>query len=175
VRKPLLIIGVAVVVLAALGVLAYANLELVPVTQPQPPSREARATSFLALERWLVATGHTVESVGWANAKRVGDVNTALIEELDGFLWDEDAWETLEPWLMAGGSLIVSVEDDDDIQSGLRRVLEQWGIRWEATDPYQEGDLTDDSADAGETVQDEAAVQAAAVQAAAVQAAEAEK
>jgi len=101
-----------IIILAVLGFWAYNNLEVYSRKAYFPPSGEARANNYFALERWLNETGHPVRiekqgspSIIAAAPERVALVLASACE------W-EGARELLLPWIEQGGFLVISVDYD---------------------------------------------------------------
>jgi hypothetical protein len=120
-----------VLALALLAVIAYANLEVYPTTIHQGPSRQYRANNLLMLEKWLGRTGHPVRTIGQGNAARIlgAREKIVLILKPEFFDWDGAA-ERLEPWMEAGGWLLISVNSlwNNGYQSFAQFLLEKYGI-----------------------------------------------
>jgi hypothetical protein len=128
--------GVILSALAFLGFLAYTNLERYTGPRYYPPSQEARANRFLALDRWLRQQGRLfrVESSG-DPALILKAPEGLVFVQASLFSWPADAWEQLEPWISGGGALIVSLDDmreyldyDEKEYAGLREFLSGLGI-----------------------------------------------
>jgi len=99
-----------IIILAALGFLAYTNLEIYSRKAYFPPSGEALANSYLALERWLNETGHPVriEKRGNPSKITVAPERVALVMA-SACEW-EGARELLKPWIEQGGFLVICLD-----------------------------------------------------------------
>ena len=139
------LIGFAVAV-AALGLLAFAAwslFEIYPVTKYTPPSREARANEYLALDRWLRGMGQntrTVNSGDLALVSQAGEKQIFIQSSL--FRWIDEDVDYLVQWVEDGGTLFLALDDRrpgsnyqynrrhrDD---GVLLLLEEFGIKAEA-------------------------------------------
>jgi hypothetical protein len=135
-------LGISLSALVFLAILAYNTLEIETRPEPFDPSPEAQANEYLALDRWLRGAGFPVrvENRGGpplfkTAAERVVFVQASL------FHWPADAWEQLEPWVEAGGALILSLdtrwyEREDEGPNGVLRAL---GIMEDTNTPWGRG------------------------------------
>jgi len=149
VRRNLIGLGLALTVLALLALLAWTFLEIGPTARWVPPSREARANEYLALDRWLEEMGHPVRTLDFGN---LDTISTA--EERQIFLqsslfrwWTPEAVEYLIRWIEEGGTLFLVLDYAEwDIWIGrqLSALFEEFGItanagttlQWSRNDPY---------------------------------------
>jgi hypothetical protein len=122
---PFVVIALAVVLLA---VFAYTNLEIVPTTVHQPPSRRVRGNDFFALEKWLSRTGHPVRTLRRGNASRIiSALEKTVFVQSTVFDW-EGAREPLASWMEGGGILIVSTGPHPGNETELQDFLKGFGI-----------------------------------------------
>lgn len=108
-RQSLVIFLVILGFILLAGFLCYTQLEIVPYTTWTNPSRETRANEYLALERWLLETGFTIDNIAAAGIETIlkAPEKTVFIEN-SRFNWTNH--EQLVPWIQEGGRLIVSVD-----------------------------------------------------------------
>ena len=148
-RRNLIGLGLALTVLALLALLAWTFLEIGPTARWVPPSREARANEYLALDRWLEEMGHPVRTLDFGN---LDTISTA--EERQIFLqsslfrwWTPEAVEYLIRWIEEGGTLFLVLDYAEWviwIDRQLSALLEEFGItanagttlQWSRNDPY---------------------------------------
>ena len=99
--------------LLLLGVLACSQFEIYPQKEFIPYSRQARANEYLALDRWLVRTGHPVRVIpsGGAGTLEEGPERYVCVQA-SCFDWD-GAEETILPWVEKGGRLVVFMDPDE--------------------------------------------------------------
>jgi hypothetical protein len=143
-RQSLMVFFVILGVLFLAGILCYTQLEIVPDTVWEAPSREARTNQYLALERWLVQLGYGVRAVSVGSVETVlqGPEKTVYIENSQ-FNWADK--DQLIPWLFGGGRLIVSLNASSD--GRLAEFMETLGgiqeiHRWMYTDDEEQVDDT---------------------------------
>jgi hypothetical protein len=131
------LIGIIISAVGFLVLLGFSQLELYPRRSRVPASREVRANSFYALEKWLASSGHPVRST-----YRVFSPDLAgFIRELSGregivflesslFSWNE-AEEALLPWLREGGALLLSLNPawDEELEGDLLDFFDSLKIR----------------------------------------------
>jgi hypothetical protein len=123
------IFGIILTALAVLGVLAYTHLEIYPRKVSRDYSREARANEYLALEQWLAKTGHPSRGVSRGSPARIlKQTGDTVFVQASAFEW-ENAGTELPPWIAAGGSLIISVEEYFMEEEALGAFLAGFGIR----------------------------------------------
>lgn len=103
------IIAVITAVLLIVGLFAYHFLEIYDRTMYKNPSPEARANEFLALEKWLDATGHPAGTAGYVydyEELMDRDEDVFVIDALS-FSWLADTFDTLKPWIESGKHLVI--------------------------------------------------------------------
>jgi hypothetical protein len=142
---------ITTLILALLGFAAYTNLEVYPTTVHRGPSRQYAANDYFMLEKWLGRTGRPVRTLGEGNVSRIvgSREKVVLILQPEYFDW-EGAAEELEPWMEAGGWLLVSMESawDEDLQSFIQFFSKRFGITVKFTeDPFLEKNADDDRPD----------------------------
>ncbi|AEF80915.1 DUF4350 domain-containing protein [Leadbettera azotonutricia] len=126
-RKYLLFFGIGIAVLGIIGFVCWSLFEIVPNEEYFPPVREARINKYLALDRWLNQTGHTVriaDSGDFETLKKSGEGTIFIQNSL--FNWTEDAAAYLAEWIEQGGNLVLSLGyswewGDDEALGGLLR------------------------------------------------------
>lgn len=120
---------IAALILILLGVLAYTQFELYPRSRGIRPSREVRANDYLALERWLVRTGHPVRVKAWADPAQINGAPEKIVFIQDSaFTWTENAFEELEPWILRGGVLFLSLDTPWYEDENIARFLSRLGL-----------------------------------------------
>ena len=149
-RNYLIGFAAAVAVLGLLAFAAWSFLEIYPSTSHVPPSREARANPYLALDRWLRGMGIPVRAENSGDlplVSRAEERNIFIQASL--FRWTDEAVKYLSDWVEEGGHLIVAYDfyelpinshpsryhRDDEGKSLL--LLEEFGIK--AEDNYESG------------------------------------
>jgi hypothetical protein len=124
-------LGIGVSALILLGVLAWSRLEITHPPRALPPSPEAQANPYLALDRWLAGAGRPVRAEPQGSPGMIRDApeRTAFVQG-SLFFWSLDAWKVMEPWVEAGGSLIISLDSDWHSwdEDGLEDFLKALGI-----------------------------------------------
>ncbi|MCL1813015.1 MAG: hypothetical protein FWG29_05785 [Treponema sp.] len=126
------------------GVFCYTQLEIVPSTRWEGPSREVRANSFYALEKWLTESGRSVKTLSAGSMDTILNGSEKIIFlETSCFSWNKNP-ELLIPWVEEGNRLIISL--DNYLNYRLRDFMESLGIR---------RDNDDDEADASFVVEEE--------------------
>jgi hypothetical protein len=128
VGRPAAVFGLILAALAMLGVFAYTQLEIYPRSRMVKPLREALENEYLALERWLARTGHSLRTESWGNPKTVlaAPEKTVFIQT-SLFYWSGDAGDLLLPWIEEGGALIIALDtpwydEDEDLALFLDRL-----------------------------------------------------
>jgi hypothetical protein len=145
-------------IISAVGILVLlglSQLELYPRLRYAPASREVRANSFYALEKWLGSSGHPVRSVYRAGfspdpagfIRGLSGREGIVFIESSLFFWD-GAGESFLPWLREGGALILSLNPswDGELEGDLLDFFDSLGIRVE-----DEASLPDPEEDEAET------------------------
>jgi hypothetical protein len=148
------LIGIAISAAVILVLFGLSRLELYSRPRYVPPSRDVRANSFYALEKWLGSADYPVRSEQGGAFPRDP---AGFIRKLSGreglvFLessllyWDEA--EDLLPWLREGGALILSLNPswDESLDGDLLGFFDRLGIRVE-----DEADLPVPEAEEAET------------------------
>jgi len=97
--------------LALLAFLAWRFLEVQDRQIWRPPSREARANDYLALDRWLEAMGRPVRVTGSGNLDTVlGAEERQIYMQASLFRWTDEAVMHLIRWISDGGSLFLALD-----------------------------------------------------------------
>jgi hypothetical protein len=125
----------ALALAAAVGVTRF---EVYDRTRSIPVSKEARDNQYLALERWLGATGRKVRSKSAGTPRDVAACKEkAVLIHASRFDW-QGAFEILVPWAASGGILAVSLDEPALLENGdpedrgdreLAAFLESLGVR----------------------------------------------
>ena len=109
------------------GVFCYTQLEIVPSTRWEGPSREVRANSFYALEKWLTESGRSVKTLSAGSMDTILNGSEKIIFlETSCFSWNKNP-ELLIPWVEEGNRLIISL--DNYLNYRLKDFMESLGIR----------------------------------------------
>ena len=100
--------------LAVLGIAAiifFNFFEIAEVDQYFPPSREAQANDFLALDRWLSAQGISVREMnpGTIDAFKSADEKTIFVQS-NLVSWNNDIFTWMDQWIESGGHFILSID-----------------------------------------------------------------
>ncbi|MCL2319995.1 MAG: hypothetical protein FWC45_07910 [Treponema sp.] len=107
------VIGLAVTV-AVLGLLAFAAwsiFEIYPTTEETPPSHEAKANEYLALDRWLEGNGIKVRTVSSGDLSVVSQAKEKQIFiQASLFNWTDEAAKYLVSWVEEGGHLFLALD-----------------------------------------------------------------
>ncbi|MCL1927595.1 MAG: hypothetical protein FWG07_02235 [Treponema sp.] len=128
----LVILGIILIA----GVFCYTQLEIVPSTRWEGPSREVRANSFYALEKWLEEFGQPVKTLTTGNVDTILNGSEKIIFlETSCFSWNKNP-ELLIPWLEEGNQLIISL--DNYINYRLRDFMEFLDIATVSSYNYDE-------------------------------------
>jgi hypothetical protein len=127
-------VGVVALLLIVLAIFAYTNLEIYPETVQQKPARHVRANNLFALETWLSKTGHPARTIKGGNAARIllAPEKTVFVRPA-AFDW-KGAAETLNPWMEAGGWLLVSTGPSRYEGEEFQTFLGSFGIAVERSD-----------------------------------------
>jgi hypothetical protein len=142
------LIGLIASAVGILVLLGLSQLELYPRPRYTPASREVRANSFYALERWLGSAGYPVRSEQGPRdpaglIRKLSGREGVVFLESSLLYWD--GAEDLLPWLREGGALILSLNSprDEGIDRDLLGFLDGLGIRVEdemnLPDPEEDG------------------------------------
>jgi hypothetical protein len=135
----IVICATVIVILAVLGFWAYNNLEIYSRKTYFPPSAEARANSYFALEQWLNETGHPVRIEKRGSPSKIAAAPERVALVLASACEWEGAAELLRPWIEQGGFLVISLDYDfieagppaDAVDENLSEFLSGFGIRAE--------------------------------------------
>jgi hypothetical protein len=109
-RRYAVVFGIVPAILTILGAAAFSLFEVYPRPRYSPPSEEALANEYLALERWLEKTGHPVRVAGPGGPALIKEAaETTVIIQASCFDWSEGG--LYEPgWFKGGGALIISLD-----------------------------------------------------------------
>ena len=132
-RNSLIGILVTAAAVGLLALLAWVFLEIYPEQRWNPPSREARVNEYLALDRWLEATGRPVRVIS------TGNLSTVLMAEerqifiqASLFNWVPGAAANLARWVEEGGRLFLVLdyytEWEFQGEAALLSLLDTFGI-----------------------------------------------
>jgi hypothetical protein len=144
--------GVIISAAGILVLLGLSQLELYSRPGYVPASREVRANSFYALEKWLGSSGHPVRSEheGVLSRDPTGFIRKLSGREgvvfLESSLFPREGAEDLLPWLREGGALILSLNPpwDEELDGDLLVFFDSLGIRVEDAaklpDPEEEAE-----------------------------------
>ena len=132
-RKYLIRFSAAVAALGLLTFLAWSFLEIHPRRRWIPPSREARANEYLALDRWLQAMGHPVRVVRSGSLSTIsGAEERRVFVQASLFTWAPGAAPQLIRWIEEGGSLFLVLDYQAEWEfwnnAPLLLLLEEFGI-----------------------------------------------
>jgi len=107
--------------------IAWHFFELYPRPRSVPPSAEARANRYLALDRWLTSMGRTVRIRNSGDYSLIvsAEENNVLIHT-SLFHWRNGDAELLSQWVTDGGTLYLVV--DDETTDAVNTVLSIFGV-----------------------------------------------
>ena len=126
-RNKLIGFAIAAAVFAALAFTAYSLFEIVPGTRFVPPSREARINEYLALDRWLVASGIPVRTLDSGDYSLVfGAAERKIFIQASLFQWDHPSIDFLIHWVEEGGSLILAMDYSRTELHSYRNYEDEW-------------------------------------------------
>jgi hypothetical protein len=137
-------ISIILALLVILGTLAHSFLEVYPRSRLIRPSPEARLNPYLALERWLVRTGHPVRIVRGGGVRPVRESPEAVIVIQDpDFDWA--SFTEPESWIGAGKALVIAL---DNFDRGAADFLAPLGVEFApaSEDPEAGGEEADAAA-----------------------------
>jgi hypothetical protein len=122
------IICIILAILFAVGFLAYNFLEIYDRETYDLPSAEVRSNDYLALQRWLLQCGHSVDTWTFISSEDILKIDEQVIV-LDSllFAWEENTFDTLKPWIENGKHLFVyhnywqNTFNDEDFYSFVKK------------------------------------------------------
>jgi hypothetical protein len=143
---------ICVGVLALLALAGYILFEIYPTPSYSRPSTESLANEYLALDRWLQKTGHSLrtKTTGEKGLLQGLPEKTLLIES-SRFDWSRDG-AAVSSWVEAGGNLVLFLdfpwyEEDEDqwiFLEGLGIKTEKYASFAEEEEEYAEEDNSGD-------------------------------
>ena len=139
-RKSLVIFFVVLGMILLVGLFCFTQLEIVPGTRWEGPSREVRANNYFALEKWLAESGIPFRILSMGNLDTIlkGPEKTIFVE-ISRFRWNEDTAKLIS-WLEEGGRLYISLDTQANYQ--LADFMKSLGVR-----PSSFSDYDDDNED----------------------------
>lgn len=139
--KKIYICAAVILLFALLAFLAYKYLEIYEDKTYSPPSREVRANTFLAMEKWLAETGHPVRIEKQCTPEKIAAIpEKAAIVFAEAAEW-EDAQKFLCPWIEQGNSLVICLNKNiHEIDENLLEFLSGFGIEVEITSEISRGE-----------------------------------
>ncbi len=107
-NKYISIICIIAVIVIGIGIFAYNFLEIYDREVYEFPSPEVRANNYLALERWLLESGHPVRTSQFAELINImqADENVVVMNS-SSFYWEKNTFDVLKPWIEEGHHLFV--------------------------------------------------------------------
>jgi hypothetical protein len=133
VDRPLALFALILGSLVILGIFAYTQLEIYPRFRELGPSRKALGNEYLALERWLTRTGHSLRTEARGSPALILEApeKTVFVQK-SLFKWTGNAGNLLFPWIEAGGSLILTLDTPwhKEEKGGFLSFLRSLGITW---------------------------------------------
>ena len=133
--------AVSIALLALLALAAWTLFETYPRTRYLPPSREARANEYLALDRWLGDEGIGVRTEAQGDLNMISRAKEGhIFIQASLFRWTLDAVEYLVNWVEEGGTLFLVLDTYGELDSyEVLYLLEKFGITVEVVfSPYYE-------------------------------------
>ena len=129
-RNRLIGFAISAAVLGLLAFTLYSLFEIVPETKYLPPSREARVNEYLALDRWLEASGIPVRVEGRGDFSVVSRAREKQIFiQSSLFQWDGAQTEYLARWVEEGGRLFLALDNIHEMErEGFRFLEDEFGI-----------------------------------------------
>lgn len=138
-KQPFIVLSAALGIVILVGVFCYTQLEIVPSTRWESPSREVQANRFYALEKWLEAEGRPARHLSTGNLETIINATEKIIfVENSRFSWSYYP-AALLPWIRNGGTLIISL--DSYINFQLEELMKSLGVH--ASSFYDYGDIED--------------------------------
>jgi hypothetical protein len=102
------IICIVLAVCTVLGIIAYNVFEIYDMEVYDSPSEEARSNDYLALERWLIRSEHPVNTLQFAEAENILQIDEdVIIMDSSSFNWTENTFDILSSWIEEGKHLFV--------------------------------------------------------------------
>lgn len=121
----------AAAVLALLAFTVYSLFEIQSETRSLPASREARANSYLALDRWLKSSGIWVRVATKGNLSMVQKASEKhIFMQASLFSWSSEAEEFLAQWIHDGGHLFIVLDHVNRNMDSCVRFINKFGIEW---------------------------------------------
>ncbi|MCL2293589.1 MAG: DUF4350 domain-containing protein [Spirochaetes bacterium] len=130
-RKHAILFFLTITALIITAAFVYNFFEIYERTTNKRPLRQARTNEYLAMERWLNQTGHTVRTVPRASASTILSApEKTVVIFASRFNWQPDTYTMLESWLSNGGNLVIclDIEDKEFEPPGLADFLADLGI-----------------------------------------------
>ncbi|MCL2006964.1 MAG: hypothetical protein FWG77_02660 [Treponema sp.] len=133
-NRNLIIVSLIVIALISIAAFTiYNNFEIQRVVRAIPPTREARANEYLALDRWLTGMGIPVRV---KNSSSLLDILEArernIFIQSSLFTWTKEASTYLFHWVETGGTLYLVLDNfQGATDSGLLDFLLEFGINAE--------------------------------------------
>ncbi|MCL2382293.1 MAG: DUF4350 domain-containing protein [Treponema sp.] len=134
-RNHLIAFALTIAVLGLLAALAWHFLEIHPRSRQIPPSAEAAANEYLALDRWLEATGRPVRLARSGNLSTISAARERRVfMQASLFHWTQAAVEYLARWIEDGGTLFLVMDNYSEwghvpwIDGEIESLLERFGI-----------------------------------------------
>jgi len=137
-NQPFIVIFAVLGTFVLVGIFCYTQLEIVPSTRWESPSREVRANPYYAVEKWLGELNCPARFLSTGNLDTIlkGPEKTIFMET-SRFTWNDDP-EILIPWLKGGGRLIVSL--DSYVNYQLVEFMKSLGVNASSFYDYDEID-----------------------------------
>ena len=137
----LTVLGVIIGVFALGTIFFITHFEIYDRTISRPPSREAEANHYLAMERWLTETGRPARTLaaGKAGDFAGGKRERVVFLHASSFDW-RGAGAILAPWAASGGTLVAALDTpwyekgDEELLTFLR----SFGVRRHGPDSEAE-------------------------------------
>ena len=158
VKQSLIVFFVFLGLFLLIGIFCYTQLEIVPSTRWEAPSREVRANPYYALEKWLEASSYQLRTISMGNINTILNAPEKIVyAESSRVNWTGDL-QLLIPRLEEGGCLILAL--DSTINNNLQEFMKSLGV-WassfsgfsdleEPNDP-EDTETNDDSAELSPT------------------------
>lgn len=118
--------------MAILFIFAYNYFEIYETTKYKAPSRQAKTNEYLAMEKWLNKTGHTVRVISSADISTILSAKEkVIIIQANLFDWQQNTYDKLEQWIKEGGNLTICLDSSWNYfeEQGLIQIFDKFGIK----------------------------------------------
>ena len=133
--RKILICAAIIFIIAALGILAYNNLEIYQGKRIIFPSEEVSSNNYYAMDQWLIQTGFNVRVENYFNPYLLAETPERVVM-ISSRTYGWYSTEEIYKWIENGGYFIINIEPyNDNINQSLLDFLSDYGISAEITQP----------------------------------------